>query len=548
MMRPPFQRLRRRLRNLRRPGAAELAFVAVALACILLPQWWAISRNREQRREELRAALLTTLETTKQAVGTWANDKAASARRIATNPGVRREIQKLREKGKAADPAALLAALRAADGRVDDGAPFVGFVLVDSFGAPFAADRAEDATRRWNPSDYMRQRGAPGVFHWPASSNSALQPNTLEVGVAAPLTPRNPEDADEFLLLRFDALPDLKGLIASRTLGKSGRTVLFDAAQTWVRQSASGDVVECETDPQKTIQVAMSAAALDARKSSRSSYNLDGFPTCDGSSTLAAWDSVGMLDLGLLTEISAVEAYQSHTATQLTFAFLGLAVGACLLLFVLFQTSSDEHQERRQDNPRRNMAAWGILAVALFATGVGWLSAQSRLEQNDRIKFEESAENVRAQVVQRLARYKSALKVAATSYQSFGDAQSEEWRSMIRTLYADDEYPGFRCVGLFRRQTAEGADSSKLRCEYRVLGDAACSLCRPEQALEAGSLDDLQHSNITMNLQRELGSHQAPELVLLHPTGSPNGAAIGAALDVASMIGDLSLSRAGVSL
>jgi diguanylate cyclase (GGDEF)-like protein/PAS domain S-box-containing protein len=545
MIRPPFERFGRRLRSLRRPGAAELAFVSVALTCVLLPQWWAISRNKEQRRDELRSALLTTIETTKHAIEFWAKDKVSIARRVVAQAEFQAQAANLPREGvpSEASAAAVWASIGASGMRAGEGTPFEGFAIVDLAGQTLAADRSEDAGRRWDPSIYVPERGSPGVFSWDSGESGAARRanNDLEVGVGTPLRAGG---RDLYLLLRFDALPDLRGVLASRTLGKSGRTVLFNSERSWIRQTASGEALDCESDPQEMIRAA--AQTPGGGRAAGVSYNLDGFRGCDGAETLAAWDSMGMLDLGLITEISAAEAYQSYSATQLTFVLLGLALGSCLLLFVLFQTSHEERGERRLENPRRNLAAWGILAVALLATGIGWLSARSRLEQNDRLQFEESAENVRTQIVQRLSRYESMLRVAAGSYQRFGERDIGSWRSMIHNLYPLGEYPAIQCVGLFR--THFGTNGDRLRCAFRLIGDSSISLCSPERVLEASGSSDLTPGRASIRLVRNGGSGDAQEIVLLYPAGGQSNTAIGAALDFPSLLSDLSLAKAGVDL
>ena len=541
MMRPPFAWLGRRLRNLRRPGAAELAFVGVALVCILLPQWWAIGRNREQRRDELRAAMLTTLETTRHAVATWADDKGVSARRIAAQPAVRDAAQRLAG-AEQPDPAELTAALRAADRRVEDGAPFDGFALVDESGATIAASRPQDSGAEWSADYYMPERGSPGVFRWPVD---AADSDKLYVGVAVPF------DSTErtYLLLRFDALPDLRRVMASRTLGKTGRTTLFGPDRAWIRQTSSPQAADCDSDPLDTIRQASAALRTHVPDPSHVSYNLDGFEGCQGQQTLAAWDSLGLLGLGLITELSAGEAYQSHSATQVTFILLGLALGACLLLFVLFQTSNEDSGERRPENPRRNMAAWGILAVALMATGVGWLSARSRLEQNDRIQFEEVAENVRAQIVQKLFHYESVLRVASSSYRELGAVQSADWISMIRKLYPPQDYPAFRCVGLFIAQPGTAEQTAALTSRQRLLGDASTSLCRPDQVIDGSIAERLSPDKVTMALiRRDPAADQPKEIALLYPVGERPSPAIVASLDFSVLIAGLPLSKSGVEL
>jgi diguanylate cyclase (GGDEF)-like protein/PAS domain S-box-containing protein len=545
MMRPPFARLGRRLRNLRRPGAAELAFAGVALACILLPQWWAITRNREQRRDELRAAMLTTLETTRHAVATWAADKGASARRIASGDALRGAALAL-VRGREDDPATLLAALRAAERRVEDGAPFDGFALVDAGGETIAASSAEDAGRKWNADLYLPDRGSPGVFRWFDSPDASSDADRLEVGVATPLA-AGPSSA--YLLLRFDALPDLRNVMASRSLGKTGRTTLFGVGRVWVRQTSSSQAADCDSDPLDTIHAASSDVSREGVDPARTSYNLEGFEGCRGEQTLAAWDSLGLLDLGVITELSAAEAYQSHSATQVTFVLLGLALGACLLLFVLFQTSNDETGERRPENPRRNMAAWGILAVALMATGVGWLSARSRLQQNDRIQFEEVAENIRSQVIQKLLYYEGVLRVAAASYNELGESQSGDWLSMVRKLYPLHDYPAFRCVGLFVGAPREAGQGAGLSCRQRLLGDATASLCHPDKVLDASLAAALSPGSATMGLVSRAGTNeQIEELALLYPVAGPAGPVIGASLDFAVLVRGLPLTKSGVEL
>ena len=539
-MRPPFDRLIRRLRTLRRPGAAELTFVGVALACVLLPQWWALSRSREQRKEELRAALLTTLETTKDAVRGWRRDRIATARRIADSREVRSAAAELFA-AEEPDPATLGAAIDAVARRLSGHETVIlGYALVDRSGAPLAADRTEDTQLRFDVEAFASDDDAQRMFRWPGERSGSL------VGAAAPLSAMG-QDESGFLLIRFDALPGLETLLASRTLGDSGRTTLYDASRTWVSLSASGAPADCDKDPPDMVR---SASGTGARaESGAGAYNLEGFPGCSGRKTLAAWSPSGVLDLALLTEISAEEAYRSHSATRVTFLLLGLALGACFLVFVLIQTSSEDSAEPRRVNPRRNLAAWGILSVALMATAIGWLSARSRLEQTQRQQFEEAAENVRARFAERLLHYESALRVASASHAPLAQSDPSSWRSLIQKLHPPSEYPALTCIALLRPSGEPRMSTAPaLRCSDSVPSEQ-CRLCAAAPALAPElSLDDGPGVVSLATVRADEDAESSTELVLLRPANPGSETVVGASLDVETLVRDLPLATGGLDL
>ncbi len=534
-MRPPFDWLVRRLRELRRPGAAELTFVGVALSCVLLPQWWALSRSLEQRREEVRAALLTTLETSRQAVQSWQQDRIAAVAHIAADPQVRSAAAELEP--EAPDSAKLGQAIAAAARRLP-GPPIVGFALATDAGRVLVTDPRPSPTKVI-PRAALTDDYAQGVFRW---SN---RPGSLEVGAAAPLTLPGDTDPKRRLVLRFNAAPALDAILASRTLGETGRTALFDSDRTWIRRGASGRSTDCDLAPTQLIETASGLSG--APSVLETSHNVEGFAGCDGVESIAAWGPSGVLDLGLLTELSASEAYRSHAATRATILLLGLALGACFLVFVLIQTSAGEGVEARRMNPRRNMAAWGILAVALMATGIGWLSARSRQEQDERQQFEEAADRVRAHLNERLRNYETALRAAGGSYASLSQSEElrREWLAIVRQLHPSRDYAALSCLAVLQ----PGVGDDGLRCSEQVLGEASCGLCEPGAGLGQSATSRLQDGEIAVtSVAAGQDSDPHRELALFYPVERGQKTALAAALDMRVLARDLAKAKYGADL
>ena len=539
-MRPPFEWLVRRLRTLRRPGAAELTFVGVALACVLLPQWWALNRSREQRKQELRAALLTTLETTTQALRSWQTERVSSAHRIAAEDDVRAAAAALAE-GDGSGAEELRRALTAAQlALTDRNVSMAGYALLDEANTVIAADRPRELGRTFElpgPAQSEPER----VVRWPGDADG------LELGALARIPLGEDGARVGRLLIRFDALPALEMVLASRTLGETGRTVLFDPTRVWISQGSAGNSVDCDVHPARMIQGAGSQAPDATRSPFQAGLDVEGLPGCGGRATLAAWDSAGVPDLAILTEISAEEAYRSHAATRFTFVLLGIALGACFLVFVLIQTSTGEGTEARRVSPRRNLAAWGILAVALMATAIGWLSARSRLEQSERMQFEDSAENVRARFAERLLRYESAVRATAASYQPLSVTGGGDLRGFAQQLNLAAEYPALQCMALLRVEA--GAELSELSCRQRLLGDGACGLCEAGRGVAAdAALFAYDGELVLSTLRNGDATSRHAELVLLQATGGRRQPILGASIDMQAFVRDLSVASDGVDL
>jgi hypothetical protein len=65
------KRLPGAVRRLRRPGLPELVCAALALACLVLPEWWTVSQNHLERQAELSELLRIRLEGTVDVLRAW---------------------------------------------------------------------------------------------------------------------------------------------------------------------------------------------------------------------------------------------------------------------------------------------------------------------------------------------------------------------------------------------------------------------------------------------------------------------------------------------
>ena len=78
--------------RLRRPGLPEVVCATLALACLILPEWWALSRNRVDRQRELRDLLSVQLDDAQGALRDWAARLRSEAVARASHPEVQRLV------------------------------------------------------------------------------------------------------------------------------------------------------------------------------------------------------------------------------------------------------------------------------------------------------------------------------------------------------------------------------------------------------------------------------------------------------------------------
>ena len=371
-----WQTLKRRLGSLRKPGLSALAFVGVALSCLLLPQWWALSRNEDQRRQELRVALRTTADTTEIAIREWEGEALRRARALLVSRESAEAFQRALDGG-----ARIVEAGEALGGRLQ-AEGFKDLALLDAQGKVLAATVADWLERSLSPEQIEEITGSGGRFV-PWDERSGWSP-ALVVPAPGGAFPGG------FLALSVDPVAELAGLVRERALGRSGRTSLFAVGGPWIVDSNGVSLEVCARSPEAVL--AEAAGGRGQAAGGAPSFNLDGYRDCHGNEVVGVWSQSGNAGLGLITEISYGEAYSSLTTARVTFVGFGVMLAGLLLMLVLVQTSGDPSPATEPAKRQRNSAAWGILGVALLATVIAWVTARSRYLEHQRDRFSTSAQ------------------------------------------------------------------------------------------------------------------------------------------------------------
>ncbi|MBI1353206.1 MAG: EAL domain-containing protein [Acidobacteria bacterium] len=436
------------------------------MSCLLLPQWWALSRNEEQRRQELRVALRTTADTTELAIQSWESEALRQAQAVVQSPEVADAFVRLQLGSQGPIEA---------DGPLLRGAQAAGFsavALLDADGR-VAASSDSDWEGRTVPPEQLENLGqGPGKFiRWEGSG-------PWTPAVAAP-APKRAGTAAGFVVLTMEPLPELSNLVRERALGRSGRTSLFAVGGPWLVDSTGTTPPDCSRPPEAVLDEAAGSGRRGLPGSP--SFNLDGYRDCRGGEAVGVWTISGDAGLGLITEISYREAYGSLSTSRVTFVGFGVMLAGLLLMLVLIQTSGDPTPIESAPRPPRSNAAWGILGVALLATVIAWVTARSRYLEHQRDRFTTSSQRVEADFRERLESHAAALDAARGALEAFPAMDVAEWRRFLAGLNLRENFPAISCV------TAISVEQRRVEPRFCYPDAAAdsCALCRTVRGDEA---------------------------------------------------------------
>ena len=452
-----WQNIRSRVRALRRPGLTELAFVGVGLACLLLPQWWALSRSTTQRRQEVRVALRTTADTTSEAIESWAADRMRRARDVTRSAGLDLRVREALADDATQEAAEDLASLVREHG-------FDEYSLLDSAGVVLLGNRPADPSRTVPLADLP---AVGGFITWDSGPAWRL---------AAVVVLNQPAGSAAFLAFPLSARADLAEIVAERALGRTGRTAIFATAGGWLADSRGAMPPSCARTPSDVLAAA-SGGSADGPEAA--SFNLEGYLSCYGDEVVGAWESIPGLGIGLFTEISLAEAYSSLEASRLTFVAFGIVASGLLLILVLLQTSGEPIPDGEHTRPARSNAAWGILGVALLATAIAWLTARSRYVEFQRDRFSTTAQRVEGELAHRLEHQATALRAMRAAMDALPEMTSSQRGRFLEGLNLRNDFPAIACVAVLRPDSGNPETHADPTClsPSDPLDPAACMVC-----------------------------------------------------------------------
>lgn len=439
-----------RLRALRRPGLSELAFVVVGLACLLLPQWWALSRNKSQRRQEVHVALRTTVETTSAMIEAWAAEQMRQATRLSNSS----RFSDLVEEADAGSGDALNELNRLAQSEGFDEAVVLPPLQESSL-------RTHGPAERSLPVDPETMRVTAGWITWEETPR-------WRTAAIVPLDPDGQSDA--IVAFPIDAGSKLKEILDQRALGRSGRTTAFELGGSWLADSAGQAAAPCD---QSAATVLMRAGEGD---DSGTLSNLEGYHNCRGETVIGVWTLDSELGVGLITEISLDEAYSAAATSQLTFVGLGVLLGGVLLMLVLLQTSGESISESEPKQPSRSNAAWGILGVALLATVIAWATARSRYVEFQRDRFLSAAQRVETELLHRLEHQATALRAIRGAAETLPYMDRERQVRFLGAMDLKTEFSAIACLQWMRLDAEQVSRAGAPFC-IDDQDRASCSAC-----------------------------------------------------------------------
>jgi hypothetical protein len=234
------------LRRLRRPGLPEAVCAAIALFTLILPERWALERNRAEREAELRDSLRLAISATEDSLANWTSQVTREALWWAELAEVRESVEALsRENGRqpGANELRKLRSLfagnstrrRSSSGRLGE------FLIVAADGTPVAGARDWPLGGKNSPKDFPAIRaalaGEARVASAPARENEPPRSGRLQVAV-----PVRGEDGRIVAALAFevDAADSLATVLARGNVGQTGSSHLYSMDGQWLAHSKRG--------------------------------------------------------------------------------------------------------------------------------------------------------------------------------------------------------------------------------------------------------------------------------------------------------------------
>ncbi len=439
-MRKTVQTVIERFATLRKPRAAELTCVALALVVLVLPQWWALERTQAARRAEVQASLELALDSSSALLDSWTSRLeqrlTQAARRSDVIPAATAALE------AKAHAAATLQAL-AAD--LDPATPGVGimeyFVVDESAGDENSL--APDATGLPNGQAVVtpwQQAAWSGTGKRPGWALAAWFPLRLESGKAG------------WLVLRLEAGQAVDSLLKSQDRPAGPKLYAWAPGSGWL--GAAGPARQPCSEPPFDRRISEETSAPETCKSD----------------ALAAWRGENSLGIALLAEIRGSAAFESMIATRTAIGIFAAVMAVLLLLGAILQTA--QYRLPAAQTATRNAAAWGILAVSLLATGLGWLSAKFRFDQYRVSGFESEAKELSQKIVGRLQQYERGLS-SAGAFIALPEESPARWREFVRSLNMENRYPAMDCLILIAPESAAASASDLISAGPDACGERA---------------------------------------------------------------------------
>lgn len=346
-----------------------LASTALVVAVFVIASWWSFGLIAKGRKAEVRAALRTVLETTRQAFRTWAREERAAARTWAEAPEVVRLTREL--VGRPPRKAALLEApaqarLRSLLGRVQQAKGYEGFFVISTTGINLSSSRDENLgvpnLLSEQPNVLAKLLGGQTALSLPQLSDvpltdldGSVRTNRPTMFVGAPIIDSTGLQL-AILTFRLNPFLDFTELFQRGRIGDSGETYAFDEQGRLISESRFDEQLSeiglVREGQRGLLNIEIRDPGVDLVKSRRrpapgkahdftrmaesaiageDGYDVDGYRDYRGVRVVGAWLWDEDNRFGITTEIDCEEAFKTLTATR--WVSIAMTAIASLLMF-----------------------------------------------------------------------------------------------------------------------------------------------------------------------------------------------------------------------
>jgi diguanylate cyclase (GGDEF)-like protein/PAS domain S-box-containing protein len=328
----------------------------------------------------------------------------------------------------------------------------------------------------------------PRISPWGELTGRGNRADAWQIAVSLPI--RTKSGKVGWLLYSIDLLP-----LIDRELRSTSSELLTAYAvsngEQWILREESRDAFSCEATPSQLL----ARSGAENREASVGA-NMAGYEGCRGSA-FGGWARERSLGLTFIVETDAVAALRLSRATRLATVGLAVLLGALILILILMQTADTGLGRSRRAAPRKNTAAWGILAVALLATAIAGTASKMRSEAYEEERIASVAQRLARELEDRAEHYAQILSASASAYRVL-PRDGRAWHEFTSALQLQEGFPGFRCISLILASPdAEQSGAQPLR--------VAGAISPTPEGCPSTEPDEMTAAKLTMLRRRAVG-------------------------------------------
>ncbi|MDA1235701.1 MAG: hypothetical protein O3A53_12960 [Acidobacteria bacterium] len=421
-----------------KPGLAEVACAGLALLCLLAPTWWMLEKGRAERLAELDSRLRGAAESSAKAVVSGALLAAAELRAISVETGTAEAAQSVLEGNDSTAHGRFAAAASRSLQRLSSGAA-KDFLLVDAAGR-ILAESAPGAGR-------IAMVPPARISPWQDLTGRSNRTGTWQIAVSLPIETSSGNGG--WLLYSIDVLPQIDRQLRSTSSELLAAYAVSNGEPSWILGEQSRDAFSCATTPGQLL-----AGSGAGSEGAASGANMSRYESCRGGA-FGGWAREPPVGLFFVVETDADAALSLFKATRLTTIGLAALLGALILILILMQTTDAGAGGTRLGAPRKNTAAWGILAVALFTTAIAGVASKMRSEADEEVRVASVAQRLARELEDRVEHHAQVLSASVAAYRVLA-AEGRAWREFTEALQLQEGFAGFRCISVIMASADTG--------------------------------------------------------------------------------------------